>query len=127
MGIRYYICPENGQLLRLPITFGKNHYPQFANTRQKCIEVCFEGDCIQRTSNGHLTFDTNGKRDSKADVAAAIGNPMWLEGQKKQPVPRLDIISRLSREIAESRWQISDTDFQNIVDDITGNQRIPFA
>jgi hypothetical protein len=125
---RYYLWPETDPPQRLPVGFltGKNRYPQFANTRQRYVEVSFDGDGIWPIVGSHIAFDADGGWDRR-EIARLAGNLMVLYQEKKQRVPQLDVVRDASREVAKVRWQITDADLEKIGDDLTGKHRISFA
>ena len=128
MSSRTYLWAEAGQPLRLPNGFwsGKNRYQQFANTRHRYVEVQTDGNRICRIICSHIVFDGDGGWDPTA-AADVAGDIMRLHWEKQEPVPQLDVVRKARDTVAEDRWQISDTDLEKIVNDVTGKQRIPFV
>src|SRR5438046_9850433 len=137
--LRFYVWPEQGEPQRLPHAAfnhrGRKRFPQFANTRQRVVQVIFEdaGPKVRFSVIAHyLAFDGDGF--AAPDVRGAmnaVSAHYELEQAKRDIVPQLTVVREAQHQLnqlnAARQWVLSEADVDKIKLDLMGKQRISGA
>ncbi|MFA1622512.1 hypothetical protein ACDY96_06675 [Rhizobium mongolense] len=129
MSVRYFLFPEGSDPLRLPqrlvegLTHGKDAMPQYADSRQRVMEVVVKNENgkpahVSRTHGAMWTFNEDGEireglQDAVFEAMSSIESPATSDTV-------VSIRPRLSKKRFEEkyRWEPTPADIERVIRDL---------
>jgi len=116
---QYFISPEQGELLRLPIDWTARRWPQYAGTEQRILQLILVDGAVRSVTGTVARFKATGDLDQRLELVTKRGR-----------VPDLRQYRRMTRAIEEDRklrWQPSAADSERLIAHLFGGERIPYV